>query len=200
VNRQERIGIFGGTFDPIHKAHLEIARAAMAEAHLDRVLFVVAGRPPHKQDSPLTASEHRYAMVEAALAEEPHMEPNSVELEREGPSYTADTLRTLRKQFPEAALFLIIGMDSLVDLPGWREPDVILDLARLLVAPRPGEWRIPPGVEGHYDTFSFNETTLSSTEVRALIAEGHSLGGVLPDAVAEYLEKHPIYGTDTSHT
>lgn len=193
MSRPQRIGVFGGTFDPIHRAHLEIARAALDAAGLDRVLFVVAARPPHKRGGPCAPAEHRYAMVERALDDEPAMAPCRVELDRPGPSYMADTLRDIQEEFPGAELFLIIGMDSLVDLPRWRNPDRILASARLLVAPRPGDWRIAAELEGAYQSLPFRETMLSSTEVRDRIAAGGDLSDVLPPAVARYVEEHGLY-------
>lgn len=193
-----RIGVFGGTFDPIHTAHIEIGRAALAQADLDRVLFVVACVPPHKQDQTDASAEDRYAIVEAALASEPGMEASRVELDRDGVSYTADTLETLHEQHPGAELFLIIGMDSLIDLPRWREPDRILKLARLLVVPRPGEWHAPAELDGKYDVLDFAPVDVSSTDVRARIASGQGLDGALPDAAVKLIRKKGLYGSTST--
>ena len=133
----KRIGVFGGTFDPIHNAHLDIARAALEYAHLDRILFVVAARPPHKTEGPSAAPEHRYAMAAAALEHEPAMEASRIEIDRRGVSYTVETLGQLRQMHPSCELVLVIGYDALIDLPNWKQPDIILDRARLLVVPRP---------------------------------------------------------------
>lgn len=197
TENQERIGVFGGTFDPVHNAHIAMARAAAEGADLDQVLFMVAARPPHKSGGTAASEEDRYDMVEAALADEPRMAASRLELEREGPSYTADTLRELHARHPDAELFLIIGMDSLVDLPKWREPDVILKLAQLLVIPRPGDWSVPEVLDGHYEIIPFVETPVSSTEVRDRLAAGESLDGLVPTEVQQLIEERGIYDTYT---
>ena len=189
----QRIGIYGGTFDPVHNAHVAMARTALEQAQLDLVLFVVSARPPHKNEGPFASPEDRYAMVCAALADEPQMEASRIELDRPGPSYTADTLRTVQKQYPEASLYLILGMDSLIDLPRWRQPDVILHHARLLVVPRPGAWEPPPSLEGHYDVLPFEKTPLSSTRIRARIAAGEPCEDCVPPAVMKMIREKGVY-------
>ncbi|MBI4556932.1 MAG: nicotinate-nucleotide adenylyltransferase [Candidatus Hydrogenedentes bacterium] len=190
----ERIGVFGGTFDPIHCAHLEIARTAVREAALDRVLFVVSACPPHKRmRSPIAKVEDRYAMVRAAVKDELKMEASCLEIDRPGPSYTVETLETLRALHPDAQLFLILGMDSLVDLPHWKHPQRILELARLLVVRRPGTWNIPESVKGHFELLSLRETTLSSTEVRRRVSAGEDVREMLPAAVEQLIREKNIY-------
>lgn len=191
---KSRIGIFGGTFDPIHNTHCDVARAALLQAQLDTVHFVVAARPPHKETGAWATPEERYAMVEAAVRHESGMEASRVELDREGPSYTADTIREYQCRYPEADLFLIIGMDSLVDLPKWREPEVILDAVQLLVVPRVGLNReTPPELEGRYAILDFEATDLSSTEVRERIAAGLPFTGLVPAEVEALIEEEGIY-------
>ncbi len=191
---KSRIGIFGGTFDPIHNTHCDVARAALHQAHLETVHFVVAARPPHKETGAWASPEERFAMVEAAVLHESSMEASRVEMDREGPSYTADTVREFQRRYPEADLFLIIGMDSLVDLPKWREPEVILGAAHLLVVPRVGLNREPPPeLEGKYTVLDFNATDLSSTEVRERIAAGLPFTGLVPAAVEALIEEEGIY-------
>lgn len=195
MTHRQRIGIFGGTFDPIHTAHLVMARAAMDSASLDTVLFVVAAIPPHKQHATHASPEDRLAMVEAALTGEANFEASGIELEREGPSYTADTLRVLHTLHPDADLFMIIGEDSLVDFPKWREPKAILELARLLVLPRPGiNVPIHPSLEGQYDFVPFEASTLSSSEVRDALEKGELLEGMLPTKVQALIEERGLYG------
>lgn len=188
-----RLGVFGGTFDPIHRAHLDMARAALAQADLDRVLFVVSARPPHKRARGCESPEHRYAMVAAALAGEPRLEASRIELDREGTSYTAETLRQLRKDYPDAELFLIVGADSLADLPKWREPEAILRLARVLAVPRAGEWPVPPELEGRYTLLEFPATPVSSTDVRRRLAEGEAPDDLVPPAVKRYIQEKDLY-------
>lgn len=190
----ERIGVFGGTFDPIHRAHVAMAKAARNAAGLDRVLFVVAARPPHKkEEGPCAPPEERYAMVEAALREEAGLEAARIELDRPGASYTADTLQALHDAHPKAQLNLIVGLDSLVDLPRWHKPETILELAHLLVLPRPGAYTIPESLEGHYRMIPFEETGISSTEVRQALTSGARVTGLIPHAVVNYIRNRGLY-------
>lgn len=192
----KRIGVLGGTFDPIHNAHLAMARAALDAAQLDLVLFVVAARPPHKRNDTVASPEARFAMVEAAVADEPRFEADDIELHRDGPSYTGDTLRDLSARDPDAELFLLIGRDSLLDLPSWKDPDAILSRAHLLVAPRPADGRaIPESLEGHYDFLPFQETDVSSTEVRRRAAIGESISDCVPQAVESMIREKGIYAS-----
>ena len=194
MSKSERIGVFGGTFDPIHNAHLDIARAAMASATVDVVLFVVSASPPHKQAGVGASAEQRLAMVEAALSGEEGLEPCDIEMRREGPSYMAITLSELSTQYPGAKLHLIVGMDSLVDIPNWREPEEILSLARILVVSRPGEPQdISQSLEGKYELVPFEESEVSSTEVRRRIGAGESLEGLVPSGVLAIIEESKIY-------
>lgn len=196
MSEVERIGIFGGTFDPIHNTHCDIARAALKEAALDRVIFVVSGRPPHKgEEGPLASPEARFAMVQAAIADEEGMEVSRIELDREGPSYTVDTLREFHWLFPEAEFFLIFGMDSLLDLPNWKDPRGILSLAKLLVVARPNmKSDVVPELEGHYELLPFQETDLSSTEARERIMSGaEPFDDIVPSAVAKLILEKGIY-------
>jgi nicotinate-nucleotide adenylyltransferase len=191
--RPLRIGVYGGTFDPVHNVHLDIARAAVDQAGLDRLLFVVSARPPHKQARACATPEERYAMVSAAVEGKHPMEASRIELDRNGPSYTADTLRQLRREQPEAELFLIMGVDSLADLMKWREPEVILSLATILAVPRPGDWHIPPELEGRYRMLDFPAVPVSSTEVRHRIAEGEPLDNLVPAPVKQYIQEKGLY-------
>lgn len=194
MNSVQRIGVFGGTFDPVHNAHIEIARAALAHAQLDMVLFVVSARPPHKTFGPFASADERYALVEAALSDCPAMIASRIEIERPGLSYTVDTLRLLTKVYPGAELFLLIGYDSLIDLPNWREPDEIASLARFLVAPRPGECQsLPERFSSRCELLPFHETDLSSTEVRSCITEGRPIDDLVPPDVARLIAQWGLY-------
>lgn len=193
MSKPERIGVFGGTFDPIHNVHLEIARAALREARLDRVLFVVSARPPHKHDTACASPEDRYTMVAAAIADEERMEPSRLEMDRKGPSYMWETLEALKVQYPKAMLFLILGADALKDLPHWRHPERIMAAARLLVVPRPGAWDVPSSLAGHYDALRFSISPISSTEVRRRIAAGESLDHLVPSTVMRHILERGLY-------
>jgi nicotinate-nucleotide adenylyltransferase len=196
VNSARRIGVYGGTFDPIHEVHLAVARAALQQAALDEVLFVVSATPPHKRHAVHAEAEDRLAMVEAALKAEndPRMRASRMELERPGPSYTADTLRDLQALAPGAELFLIIGADALRDLPGWREPKAILERATLLAVPRPGfDPNEVHALEGRYQLLDFPPQSVSSTEIRARAASGAPLAGLLPATVIEIIHQRGLY-------
>ncbi|MFP4502739.1 MAG: nicotinate-nucleotide adenylyltransferase [Candidatus Hydrogenedentota bacterium] len=190
----QHVGVFGGTFDPIHITHLAIAHAAREQAWLDKVLFVVSGTPPHKNDDVFADARDRYDMVAAATANEPCFAASRIEIDRDGPSYTADTLRALHTQMPGAALFLILGFDSLVDLPRWREPETILEHAHLLAVPRPElEAAIPAGLEGHYTLLDFPKSDMSSTAIRERLFAGEPVDSMLPPAVARLIEERGLY-------
>lgn len=194
MTRPRRIGIFGGTFDPIHRAHLAVAAAARTHADLDLVLFVVAGMPPHKRHDVAESAEHRLRLVEAAVSGQAGLAVSRIELDRDGPSYTVDTLQELEAVYPGAAFFLIIGEDSLVDLPKWHAPEGILNRAHLLVVPRPEPHApIPESLAGHYTLLPFQEDVTSSTEVRRRLAEDEALDDLIPDAVAEVIRQEGYY-------
>lgn len=188
-----RVGVYGGTFDPIHKAHIAIAQAALEQYRLDLVLFVVAGRPPHKQRHTSASAEDRYEMVRAALEDQPRMEPSRVELDRDGPSYMVDTLAILQDRYPAAKLFLIMGMDSLIDLPNWREPERILDMAHVLVAPRPGGHKPPEQLEGRFDMLDFDERAVSSTGVRERVEQQGKPDHDVPRPVRRMVQEKGLY-------
>ena len=195
-----RIGVFGGTFDPIHNTHLAIARATRDQAKLDLVLFVVSANPPHKRDANLESAEDRLALVEAALAGEEKLAASRIEIDRDGPSYTADTLEALQQQLSGADFFLIIGMDSLIDLPKWRTPERILTRAHLLVVPRPGESEVPTSLRGKYTMLRFPENGLSSTDVRARLESGDPCSDVLPTAVSDLIRQKGLYRECAEHS
>ncbi len=191
---RERIGVFGGTFDPIHNVHLNAARTALDQAHLDRVLFVVSARPPHKRDDTIASPEDRLTLVRAAVAGEPRFEACDIEFRREGPSYTHDTLAQIANEHPGAELFLIMGDDSFAEFPTWRDPRAILAHAKLLVVPRPGkDPTAPQWMAGHYQVLAFNETDVSSTDIRRRIARHEPVSDVLPAPVERLIRDRGLY-------
>lgn len=195
---RQRIGVFGGTFDPIHNVHLNAARAALDQAGLDRVLFVVSARPPHKKDDITATPEQRLAMVRATIAGEPRFEASDVEFHRDGPSYTHDTLAALAKKHPDSELFLIIGDDSFAEFPSWRAPEAILAHAKLLVLPRPGKTRTAPeSMRGKYEYLPFQESDMSSTEIRRRVEARRTISGLVPEAVERFIQEHRLY-TETA--
>lgn len=183
-----RTGVFGGTFDPVHVGHLAIALAALETVPLDRVLFVPARRSPLKDRDPVASVADRVAMLEAATAGEPRFSLSRVELERDGVSYTVDTLEALRMQ---GELYLILGGDALADLARWRRPDRIRELATILVAARPGA----PDPDPSHGARAFDAPRLdiSSRELRARASRGMSLRYLVPDAVWGHIKKRGLY-------
>lgn len=182
-----RIGVFGGTFDPVHVGHLAIAQAALDSAKLDRIVFVPARRSPLKERGPDASEADRLLMLQAAVKGEPRFAVSRVELEREGPSYTVDTLEALR---PEGELFLILGSDALADFPRWRSPDRIRALAKVLVARRPGA---PEPDSAWAQAFDAPSLDISSRELRVRASRGLSLRYLVPDDVWRHIEHNGIY-------
>jgi len=199
------IGVFGGTFDPIHVAHLAVAQEALEALGLERVVFVPAGQPPHKPGQVISSGEHRLAMVELAIAGNERFAVDRLELDRAGPSYTVDTLEALRApgiasgRAPD--LTLILSAEAFLGLPTWNEPRHVLELACVAVAPRDGY----PGASAAFVTEHFPDQLarvvfldgprlrLSATELRDRAAAGRSLRYLVPDAVAAYIDDHDLY-------
>ena len=192
-----RIGLFGGTFDPIHIGHLIIAETLKDAFPLDRILFIPAAVPPHKDATELTASRLRVEMVEAAISENPGFEMSDVEIQKGDVSYTIDTVRRLRATFkdPRVELFLIVGGDSLVDLVNWKEPDRLLEEVPMLVAGRPG-YDIDQADARFRRRITVLDTPLvdvSSTEIRRRVREGKSIRYWVPCAVESIIAREGLY-------
>jgi len=198
------LGILGGTFDPPHIGHLMLAEEARLALSLGQVLFVPAGDPWRKAGRELSPPEHRLAMVRLAVGDDPHYAVSTVELDRSGPSYTADTIAELRDQFGlETEFFLIMGADSLADFPHWREPLRILELARLAVAERPerqdagfGE-ALPEELAGAMRQgvvwLRMPLVAISASAVRERVRRGLSIRYWVPPPVEEYIRQHGLY-------
>jgi nicotinate-nucleotide adenylyltransferase len=203
-----RVGILGGTFDPIHYGHLVIAEQVRQALQLDRVVFVPAPRPPHKLDDELATAADRAAMVELAIADNPSFAPSDIELGRDGPSYTADTVAELAgeaaRQGVERELFFILSAEAFAELQSWHDPARVLESARLAVVSRPG-WPLPsrarieaivPGGAVSADRVECIETlplANSSSDVRARVAAGKSIRYLVPPAVEAYIRDHRLY-------
>lgn len=199
-----KIGILGGTFNPVHIGHLILAQDAMETFDLDKVLFVVCARPPHKPAALLAADEHRVAMLELALAGNPGFELCDLELRRGGTSYTVDTIRELQKQSPGDEFNFIIGSDSLPELRHWKEADALLGLCCFLVACRPGfdAEKITSETLGlsmlqteslMANMFGGHQVDVSSSDIRHRAAEGMSLRYLVPAPVDLYIMEHRLY-------
>ncbi|MBN1993723.1 MAG: nicotinate (nicotinamide) nucleotide adenylyltransferase [Anaerolineae bacterium] len=197
-----KLGILGGTFDPIHLGHLLLAETAREALELPRVLFAPAGESPLKQGVFKTPASHRRAMVELAIAPNPHFELSLVDLERPGPHYTTDTVRLVRNQYHLSAdeCFFIIGSDSLLSLPQWHQVAELIKLCRLAVGRRPGyqpdlaglEERIP-GLSSRLDWVTMPALGLEASEIRARVRAGQSICYQVPRSVGEYIKQYRLY-------
>jgi nicotinate-nucleotide adenylyltransferase len=193
------LGIMGGTFDPIHLGHLAVAEEAREVLGLDRILFVPAGQPPHKAALDVSRIEHRVAMVELAIADNPGFELSRIEVDRPGPSYTVDTLEALGAGGDR--LTVILSAETFAELPTWHEPGRLFEAARVAVAPRWGYPAPDPGwlattFPGREDRVSYLEGPrlgVSSTALRARIAAGRSIRYLVPQPVAAYIAAHNLY-------
>jgi nicotinate-nucleotide adenylyltransferase len=189
-----KIGIFGGTFDPVHRGHLQLAQSARTQFSLDKVVFVPAYQPPHKQNIPgLTSAQDRYEMVRLAIEGDPFMEVSNCELKRKGMSYTFDTVRELEKQYPGAEFFLILGKDSFEGVDAWHRAAELKKAVRFLVARRgPGEIRTPQGVR--VDEISMPLCPISASGIREGIKQGADVDDALVPKVLQYIRAHGLYG------
>ncbi len=188
-----RLGLFGGSFDPVHLGHLLAASESADRLGLDRVEFVTAARPPHKR--PVAAPEARHEMVVLATARDGRFFPSRLELDHPGPSFTVDTLRRARRRWPEAELFFITGADAYRDVATWKEPEALFELATMVAVTRPGYdlARLDPFFRERVVVLEIPGYEVSSTEVRRRVAEGRSIRYLVPFEVEVYIEKHGLY-------
>lgn len=197
----ERVGLFGGTFDPPHIGHLILASEARSQLGLTRVLWTVTPDPPHKQDQTITPLRHRLAMVRLAIDDDPSFELSDIEQNRPGPHYTIDTIKLLAKQNPVAEIVPILGGDSLNDLPTWHRPKEIVYAAHWVgVMRRPGEMtdlqaleRELPGITSKVHYVDAPLLEIASREIRSRAAAGQPYRYYLPERVFEYIEQHHLY-------
>jgi len=194
------IGVLGGTFDPIHIGHLVVAEEARIKVGFNEVLFVPAGQPWVKLDRNITPAAHRVEMVRRAIAGNPHFKLCTLEVERPGPSYTVDTLTTLREQLgSEASLFFILGRDTLAGLHLWKEPKKLVQLCRLVVAPRLGSKDLKhleteiPGLLDKVIQLDMPVIEVSSSGIRQRIGQGLSVRYLVPVDVEKYITEQKIY-------
>jgi nicotinate-nucleotide adenylyltransferase len=196
-----RTGILGGTFNPPHIGHLVCAQEAYRELELDRVMLIPARIPPHKPVEDEPGPEHRLALCQLATQDDDRFTVSELELRRDGPSYTVDTLEELSSQKPSNELFLIVGGDIAAGLPQWHRPEGVLELATLAIAKRRGTARTT--VEEALSTlrggdkarfFQMPRVGVSSTMIRRRVAAGQPIRYLVPDRVVEYIERHQLYG------
>lgn len=205
-----RMGILGGTFDPPHLGHLLIAETARTALRLESVLFLPAGEPWLKSGQQITPATHRLRMVELAVADNPHFHVCDREIRRSGATYTVDTLRELRRAYPDdAELYFIVGSDVLGQFHLWKEPEAILSLCRLAIIERPGgppdsvatlRERFPTAAaKGAVVSLAGPRVDFSASELRRILAAGQSARYQTPDPVARYISDHNLYPTEWSH-
>lgn len=198
---RQRIGLFGGTFDPPHIAHLLLASEAAYQLDLSRILWTLTPNPPHKHDQPITPLDHRLEMLKLTVANDPLFELSRLEMDRPSPHYSVDTVRILASQEPEADIILLIGGDSLHDLPTWRFPlDLIAAVQQIGVMRRPNDSVDLPALEAKIPGLSakvhFVDVLLqdiSSSEIRRRVANGEPYRYYLPHAVYQYIIEHNLY-------
>ncbi len=199
--KKGRIGIFGGTFDPPHLGHLILACEIRAQLKLDRLLWVLTPTPPHKLNRKITALENRLEMVHLAIDDNPFFELSKVEIEREGPHYTIDTLHTIQKENPSANLVYLMGGDSLRNLPSWHRPeDIIFACHEIGVMRRPGDLidlskldQVLPSLRAKLRYVDAPLLEIASREIRRRAAAGLPIRYYLPDAVYHYIQENKLY-------
>ncbi len=191
-----RIGLFGGTFNPLHNAHLLVAEKALAQFGLKEVIFIPCGIPPHKEVADGVTKEDRYEMVRRAIAGHPRFSVSRIEIDRDGPSYTIDTIRALTGKYPEGMCF-IVGADLLAQIDTWKEPEALLASVPFIVAPRDGIPRdifaAPPFDRAEIHFLAMDEVDLSSTWVREAVRNGQDYVDHVPPVVADYIREHGLY-------
>ncbi|MFB2571296.1 nicotinate-nucleotide adenylyltransferase [Micrococcus sp. IITD107] len=194
--RRFRLGIMGGTFDPIHHGHLVAASEVAAELDLDEVVFVPTGEPWQKAGKKVSPAEHRYLMTVVATASNPRFTVSRVDIDRPGPTYTADTLRDLRAQRPDAELFFITGADALEQIMTWKDVDEIWDLAHFVGVTRPGHELNDFGRDADISLMEIPAMAISSTDCRLRVNDGKPVWYLVPDGVVQYIAKHRLYRAD----
>jgi nicotinate-nucleotide adenylyltransferase len=190
-----RLGILGGTFNPIHIAHLVIAEQVAEAYNLEKVLFIPASIPPHKNSPDIAPPEDRYRMVMLAVESNPRFEVSRIELDRVGKSFTKDTLQSLLETYSGTELYYIVGSDAAAELSTWREPELVVKLAKLLVAMRPGHNldRLEEKFKKSIEIVPVTGLDISSTEIRTRIRNGLSITYLVPARVEEYIREQGLY-------
>lgn len=189
----QRIGLYGGSFDPIHTGHVLVGQAAIEELQLNRLFFIPAARSPFKPEQQPAPCELRLAMIRLALAGRTNCEVDDFEIQRGGTSFTIDTVRYFAQRFPQAKLFYLIGADNVAGLPKWRSPEELAELAEFLVIPRPGEAQVqlPSPFRGQYlRGFPFG---VSASQIRARVKAGQCVEHLVPAPVAEAIRNNRLY-------
>ncbi|MFX4291137.1 nicotinate-nucleotide adenylyltransferase [Streptomyces bohaiensis] len=201
VHRRRRLGVMGGTFDPIHHGHLVAASEVASRFHLDEVVFVPTGQPWQKSHRDVTPPEDRYLMTVIATASNPQFSVSRADIDRPGQTYTTDTLRELRQQHPDADLFFITGADALGQILTWRDAGELFALAHFIGVTRPGHPLADPGLpDGGVSLVEVPALAISSTDCRARVAAGEPVWYLVPDGVVRYINKRELYRTPPVQT
>ncbi|MFJ9115691.1 MULTISPECIES: nicotinate-nucleotide adenylyltransferase [Streptomyces] len=191
---KRRLGVMGGTFDPIHHGHLVAASEVAAQFHLDEVVFVPTGQPWQKTHRHVSPAEDRYLMTVIATAENPQFSVSRIDIDRGGPTYTVDTLRDLRALNPDTDLFFITGADALGQILTWRDSEELFSLAHFIGCTRPGHHLTDHGLpEGGVSLVEVPALAISSTDCRARVAKGDPIWYMVPDGVVRYIHKRELY-------
>ncbi|MDH5739562.1 MAG: nicotinate-nucleotide adenylyltransferase [Nitrospira sp.] len=226
----ERLGLFGGSFNPIHNGHLAIARDVLVRMKLSHILFIPTGDPPHKQNQSLAPASARFEMVRLAIADTPEFDVSALEIDRTGKSYSIDTIRQIREQYGQPwTLFFIIGLDAFLEFPTWRAPEEILKMCHFVVVPRPGRLfktlaeaplfknpdpaplgQLDVGIIDRFDIavpealgitcLSIPPCPISASEIRQRVRSGLPLANMLPLSVESYILQHSLYQEDSNRT
>ena len=192
TNTRRRIGVMGGTFDPIHHGHLVAASEVANHFGLDEVIFVPTGQPYQKDN--VTEGEHRYLMTVIATASNPRFAVSRVDIDRDGPTYTVDTLRDLRDQYPDSDLFFISGADAIAQSLEWKDIDAALNVAHFVAVTRPGHKLSVSGLPPeHVTQLEIPALAISSTDCRERVRAGSPVWYLVPDGVVQYIAKHALY-------
>ncbi|MCW2712905.1 MAG: putative nicotinate-nucleotide adenylyltransferase [Marmoricola sp.] len=199
VSSLRRVGVMGGTFDPIHHGHLVAASEVQSWFDLDEVVFVPTGQPWQKSHRSVSPAEHRYLMTVVATASNPRFTVSRVDIDRPGPTYTIDTLRDLSEKLPDADLYFITGADALAEIFTWRDAEELFRLARFVGCTRPGYEATPGTLDGipgdRVTMLEIPALAISSTECRERRAKGEPVWYLVPDGVVQYIAKHDLYST-----
>ncbi len=186
-----KIGILGGTFNPIHYGHLILGEQVLGQLKLDRVIFIPTYLPPHKSDKEIIAASDRLKMIQLAVKGNPHLAVSDIEIRRKGKSYTVDTLRQIKRRYPEAELFFICGSDLVSEIPTWKNVEEIYGLAKFVLAKRPGFGKRLSGK--NFLKIGVAQVDISSSLLRKLVRQGRSVTYLTPYTVVRYIEKNKLY-------
>ncbi len=194
AERRPRLGVMGGTFDPVHHGHLVAASEVAARFDLDEVVFVPTGKPSFKQHQAVSPAEHRYLMTVIATASNPRFTVSRVDIDRDGTTYTVDTLRDLRAERPDADLFFITGADAVEQILTWRDAAELFTMAHFVAVTRPGHQLSIAGLpQGRVTLQEVPALAISSTDIRARAGTGQPVWYLVPDGVVQYIGKHGLY-------